>query len=794
MSSASRTGATGALVRRTWRRTWRSHLVLGAIIVVSTAAVMAVLIGAHRAESAQDRLRAVTLAADVAVSAGERPPGEVVDAVRGADGVTAAGTVRELFVRPVGTDYFPDYQLLALAPGSVGDPLDRSLIVRGRAPDPGAVDEIAMSEDLAAELDVVVGDTVALESMSDGWVDAAFNGGDPGPPDGPVVEAVLVGLARTPADFGRWAAVLHLTDAFADRYVDEIRIYDLVEARLEPATLARAVQEQRFDVPGLPDAEVQLSFFAHSTATEDGLRTIATALRLIGLAAAVAGLTAAALTLVRLAREVMVDRGLLVAIGLTRRELGQLVVAIFAPAVFGGIALGAALGVLVSPYTSLGLAWAVDPAGDGLVVAGWTVGAVLAGATILGALLLGLGASRTASRTVRPVRDGWALPALGRPLAAPLGLRRALFGGGERGGRMSRSATAAATVGVVVAVGALLVGSSIGHLQDDPRLSGQGAPDQRVVDGGEDPAVFDRALAVLEADPRVSHLVGVHVAFGVQAEGVSEITALIHDVRRGSLDAVTLRGRAPVQPDEVAIGPADLEAMGLTVGDEVELSSDTGSASFRIVGVALFPEGDFAHDSGVVLTADGAKFLGGPEAAALHQLAYSWAPGVDASAADQSLVEAGLRPFTTDEGLMPAVVTNLGEVRSLPGVLAGLVLLLSLASILHAVALTSRQRHAEAGTLRALGMMPRSVASVVEVHSLTMSVVALGAGLPLGVAAGRVVWTAIAERANVVDRPVVRWSDLGLTGAALVVASVLLALLPAVRTLRQRPAAALRVE
>ena len=767
---------------------------LGLIATASTAVVMAVLVGAHRAETAQDRLRAATLAADLGVGAGERSPEEAVEAVRHAPGVTAAGTVREVFVRPAGTDYFPDYQLLTMAPGDVGDPVDRPLIVQGRAPDPGVVGEIAMSEDLAAELDVAVGDTVSLESMSDAWVDTAFNGGDPGPPDGPTVDAVLVGLARTPADFGRWTAVLHLTDAFADRYADEVRTYDLVEASLEPVTLARAMEEQRFDIPGLPDAEVQLSFFAHSTATQDGLRTIATALRLIGLAAAVAGVTAAALTLLRLARDLMADRGLLVAVGLTRRELGQLVVAALAPAAFGGIAVGAGLGVLLSPQASLGLAWAVDPAGDDLVVAGWTVGAVVMGAALVGAALLALGASRAVRQADRRAASGWAVPTLRRPLAAPLGLRRALFGGAERGGRMSRSATAAAAAGVAVAVGALLVGASIARLQDDPRLSGQGAPGQRVVDGGEDPAAFERALGVLEADDRVRDLVGVHVAFGVRAEGVAELTALIYDVRRGSLDPVTLRGRAPVQPDEVAIGPADLEAMGRTVGDEVELSGETGSATFRIVGVALFPEGDFAHDSGVVLTADGAQFLGGPEAAALHQLAYSWEPGVDAAAADQSLEDAGLRPFTTEEGLAPAVVTNLGEVRSLPGVLAGLVLLLALASTMHAVSLTAKQRRAEAGTLRALGMTPRSVASVVAVHGLAMAVVALGAGLPLGVAAGRVVWTAIAERANVVDQPVVRWSELGLAGAAMLATVVLLALPAALGTLRQRPAAALRAE
>lgn len=804
MSNTSRSGVTGLLARRTWRRTWRSHAVLLIITMASTATVMAVLIGADRAESALDRLRSASLAADLGVDAGDRPPGQVVDAVADAPGVTAAGTIRELFARPAGSDYIPDYDLLVLAPGNAGDALDRPLIVEGRAPNPEAVDEIAMSEDLAAELDVVVGDTVALESMSHDWIEVAFNGGDPGPPDGPTVSAQLVGLARTPADFGRWDGVMHLSPAFADRYAGQVRTYDLVEVRLEPATLRQAVEEQRFDVPGLPDAEVQLSYFAHSTATQDGLRTIATALRLIGLTAAVAGLASCALILLRLARDVMAERDLLVAIGLTGAELVRVVAAVLAPSVFGGIALGAGLGVWLSPYVSLGLAWAVDPAGDGLVVVWSIVVAVAVGATILGAALLGFSAVRAARPSDRRAASGWAIPSLGRPLAVPLGVRRALFAGPDRGGRVSRSAIAAATAGVVVTVGALLVGASIARLQQDPRLSGQGAASQRVIDTGGDIAVFDRAIDTLERDDRVAELIGVHVAFGVRADGVDELTALIFDVRRGDLGAITTQGRAPTQPDEVAIGPADLESMGLEVGDEVELSSTAGSGRFRIVGAALFPEGDFAHDSGVAMTLGGARFLGaadegdqflsGADGESLHQVAFAWEPGVDAAAADRSLVEAGLRPFTTDEGLTPAVVSNLGEVRSLPGVLAGLVLLLALASTLHAVSITAKQRRAEAGTLRALGMTPRSVAAVVHVHGLTMTVFALVAGLPLGVAAGRVVWTAIAERAHVVDHPVTKWSDLAVAGAALLTGMLLLALPAAVGALRQRPATALRTE
>ncbi len=140
--------------------------------------------------------------------------------------------VRELFVRPVDSDLFPNYNLLAIVPPDPSLGVDVPLVVDGRAPDPDAIDEITISEDFARSLGVGVGDRLALESMSDEWVDVAFNGGDPGPIDGPTVDAEVVGLARTPADFGRVEGVIELSPAFADEFATRIRTYTSVEAKL----------------------------------------------------------------------------------------------------------------------------------------------------------------------------------------------------------------------------------------------------------------------------------------------------------------------------------------------------------------------------------------------------------------------------------------------------------------------------------------------------------------------------------------------------------------------------------
>jgi ABC-type antimicrobial peptide transport system permease subunit len=233
--------------------------------------------------------------------------------------------------------------------------------------------------------------------------------------------------------------------------------------------------------------------------------------------------------------------------------------------------------------------------------------------------------------------------------------------------------------------------------------------------------------------------------------------------------------------------------MGLTLGDEVELSGE-GSATFRIVGEVLFPQGDFEHDSGVVITADGAGPLGGIEAAELHQIALSWEPGVDAAAADQSLRDHGYQVFATREGLVPPVVSNLGDVEGLPVLLAGLVLVLALVTAFQGVSHSTRLRQREAGTLQALGMTPRAIGTMVGAHTAVVLLVAVAIGIPLGLAAGRQVWQQIASRAHVIDHPVPAWIGMAWMVALFFLGTAILTLAPALRTLRQRPAEALRSE
>ncbi|HUS62300.1 MAG TPA: hypothetical protein VMY34_08890, partial [Acidimicrobiales bacterium] len=340
-TSDDRRGLTGAgqlapviaVARRIGRDRWRANLVVGVLVAVTVAMAVATLTGARRVETAFDRLRVDSHSSDLRFFFDGSDLESSLDQLAQVDGISEIGVSSEMFVRPVGSELFPDYQLLAIAPrpDQGGDVLDIPRIVKGRAVRPGAVDELALSEELASELDIAVGDTIEIESMSVEWIDVAFNGGDPGPPDGPVVSLEVVGLARTPADFGRWLGVIHLSPAFAARYEDQVRTYTWVSARVTDASEAGLSALKEGPLDAFEVQEVDRSFFTDSDATNDGLNTIAVSLRLVALAAVLAGVTAVGLALVRLARDALAVRVTLAAIGWTRAQLETLVVLLLLP-------------------------------------------------------------------------------------------------------------------------------------------------------------------------------------------------------------------------------------------------------------------------------------------------------------------------------------------------------------------------------------------------------------------------------------------------------------------------------
>jgi hypothetical protein len=623
--------------------------------------------------------------------------------------------------------------------------------------------------------------------MTEEWVDTAYTGGDPGPPDGPVVDMTVVGLGRTTADFGRWVGIMHVSPAFIERYGDQLRTYRFLEAELTDDALAAAIGGN----PPPIELEGQFSPFFDREATDGALSAIATALRLVAVAAAIAGSAAIAILLTRVVAIGVRHREVLSALGWTMRRQRRAAAAAVVPAVIGAVIVGLVAGVLLSPLAVVGLAADVDPDETSVIVADGELIAV-------GAVsLVGLVALAFAAVTLAVKRRPHATTARPRglqiqsPLPVTLGVRHALFGRAERGGRTSRGAVAAAVVATAGAIAALVVSASIANLERDPTLSGATAG--RAIDSGEATDVQDRALARLEPDDDVAMLATVDISFDVTIDG-NDTSVLIYDILRGRLEPSLTSGRLALQSDEVTLGPRTIERLGVGVGDEVSLEGPLGEATYRVVGAVLFPEGDFEHDDGVAMPRSASdRIVDLEESTDIHQVVFDWADDVDATAADAALRSEGFTVFTDDEAVaVPGAVRNLGEVESLPRWFALFIGLLAAVSLAHALSVALRLRRRELNTIRALGVTRAGNASIVGVHAWVIAIVGVAIGLPLGLIAGTQLWRSIAENAHVVVA--VRWPWRSIGSVVLLTAALLcvLTLVSGIRAARLRPADDLR--
>jgi len=119
---------------------------------------------------------------------------------------------------------------------------------------------------------------------------------------------------------------------------------------------------------------------------------------------------------------------------------------------------------------------------------------------------------------------------------------------------------------------------------------------------------------------------------------------------------------------------------------------------------------------------------------------------------------------------------------------------LALASLALTLTAAVRQRRRELAVLKVLGLTSRQLRQAVRWQATLTVLLALVVGIPLGVAAGRVLWIRFADNLGVIDTPSVPLLALGLAGVVLVVLANLIAIAPGSSAAHLRPAQVLQSE
>jgi ABC-type lipoprotein release transport system permease subunit len=795
------------------RQRWRSWLALTLLTAIVVGLVLAGAATARRTATAFPRFEAAHGYDAFFYSAGALPRVASLPGVASATRVRVPGSGAPVCAacRPIDVNGF---SLDEVPPTGLARMVK---LVSGRLPDESRPDEVLASDNLQP-FGVHVGSVLRVPLVAKSQRAAVLDNEDI-TPAGQTVTLHVVGLSVSETEFPTTSAAasydVYVTSSFARRYDAGVIVFNEYFFRLRhPST-------------GLPRFESSAQAQgALSTTDLDALgSTIATSIApqgvgwwiLTALAALVGTLTLAQ----ALARQAALEAesyATLGALGATRRQLFTLTMTRTLAIALVGAGVGVGLAAALSLFFPVGEARLADPAPgfefDALLLVGGGAVAVVV------MLALGLWPAVRASRLAAPGEDqsivrssriATFLAASSAPPSALIGVRNAL----ERGRGRTAVPVSSAIVGAVLAVAVLcataVFGASLTHLTGTPAQYGQNFDAWLTVNGTGTVAQNEQLLAATDRPGVSAVTAGVGAAVTINGHLVD---ALAGQSVRGPFLITTVSGRLPHADDEVVLGSKTMQQVGAHVGSTVRVASAGSSPgggtakvrSYRVVGTTVLPA-DFNNQglgTGAVFTLDGLVGRSCPAATAARACLVTsvlardgvfivrTTPGAQGAAALSSLSRA--YPSQVNDPRPPTDLVNFGEAVNFPLIFGVIVVLFGVATLLHMLLSSLKRRRRETGLLKSLGFVRRQVALTVSWQTTTVAVIGIVVGVPLGIAAGRLIWTAFASNLGVVAVPVVTaWVIAAIAIGTLVVAN-LLAAGPALMASRSKPATLLKAE
>jgi ABC-type lipoprotein release transport system permease subunit len=816
-------------LRAELRRQWRVSLALAALLGVIGGIALTAAAGARRTDTAYPRLLHWSHAADLAVN--PLWPGfhGYFRRIARLPEVSSADGTAFLQMSLPGPGASPFSGLVAEASpfGGEGTAVNRVRVLAGRVFNPADPRAVMISRALADRAHVGPGGTLHLIGYPQQVTDRPQQGSPPAHADRLAfrVSAVVVfddeivpanselaepRVLLSPA-FARTRQARSFNPAGGTGYVVLRPGADADAFTRQATALARPYRVGRVQVVRLATAY---------SAAQRAIRPEAAALAIF---AALAGLVALAIIVQLLSRQVMLDSAefpVLRALGMTRSRLTVLSLARVAVVTVTGGAIAVGVAVAASPLMPIGPARLAEPSPGvevNLAILG-TGFAVIATAPLL---LMVPAALRAAARAggplglaepTAPVRSSRLGPALGLAGSVPgsVGVRMAFEPGHGRTAVPVRSALVGTTVAVAAVVAATVFGASLLGLVGTPHRYGQNWDQELDLQVGSVPlAQGSKVLARIDA--LAGYAAGDYGQVTVAARGGGTVVPAIGlDQVRGHGFLTMLAGRAPSGPHEIALGPRTLRTLGLRVGQRAEVDANGRTSQMQVVGSAVLAGfsvgGGSATDlgSGAVVSA---SVLSQPSpplcaggATCYNFFLLRYRPGTSLHAVGARLKTAvtkagcppGLCLVTTDQ--RPSDVRDYTGVRDTPLVLGAVLALLAVGVLAHVLATGVRRRRRDLALLKTLGLLRPQLLQVVSWQASALAAVALLAGLPLGVAAGRWAWALFASSAGVEPEADVPVALVLLIIPVTLILANLIAAVPGWAAARIRPALILRSE
>jgi hypothetical protein len=791
------------------RRRWRSWLAIAMLISLVGGVVMAAVAAGRRTESAVPAFVAAkgfdaqvyTVRAQPKIS--HLPNVTAVAEGLGPDnGQPTCSCIHPIDPSSFGVLAFPD----------TGRP--EFNLVSGRLPDPSRPDEVVASYTLQEDEGVHLGTVIRVPFYSPTQLTQlnAFNSGTaPQPrPTGPTVALRVVGFEATEFDLPTGTTPqysLYATRAFVRTVLPRTisgYVY-LVRLRHGAADLPRFNEE----VSGLGGTVFTQNEDGQVASIEASIHPQAIGWWLLAPLAALVGLAIIGQALGRQSISESEDFPTMVALGIERRQLVMLGTA--RNLVVGLVgALGAVMtATILSPIAPLGEA-RVAESSTGirfdpmvLIIGGF--------ATAIVVIVLGIWptvraarASRASDRivTVMPSKVATQLWAVGARPSVVIGVRNALERRKGGGSVPVGSALLATVLAVTALCGTAVFGASLSHLTATPSLYGD--PFQLNFSNPDNGGTPDPML--LRSLERNRAVTGITQGIALPAISINKVVigAIAGKAIRGQLLLSTVDGHPPNASGEVGLGVNSMRQVGARLGSVVLVtvalpSGGSRTVPLRVVGQMSLPVlgNSVELGTGAVLTLAGygdAVCPPGPGRGACRQrVERSINGGVLASVVSGPRGQAAINHYfntyrsVTALAIAPTSLINFGEAVNFPLLFGVILALFGAATSLHFLFVSVSRRRREVGLLKVIGFVNLQVVSTVAWQAMTLALVGIVVGVPLGIVVGRTVWQAFANNLGAVPVSLVPVMLIALLVVGVAAVANLVAVVPALVATKSKP-------